>query len=583
LTTEPTIGRLARALLLARTLPRLRWQQLAYPPLRRLQQRLPLRLPELAASPQPAHFAVLAGAAAAWEPDSSETTVARAERIVAGRFTFLNHTEHLPRIDWRARHGTRLWSFHLHEFDYALDLARAWRSTSQPRFAAAFAGLTESWIAGNPPATGDGWEPYTISVRSVNWLLARLLFGAALAPATSEAVDRSVHQQLGLLERRLEYHILGNHLLRNLTALAVGGLYFDYEASRRWRATALPQLWHELPEQVLPDGCHAERSPLYHALALADLLRLIDLCDVVAEPVPAAARDRVAAMARALAILSRPDGSLHLFNDAADGTAPSPVWLRQLAVRVAAAEPAAPQGRVALPHAGYWGWFDDARGERFIIDCGPPGPDHLQGHAHCDMLSYELDLGGQRIICDSGVSGYEGDPLRSYVRSTRAHNTVTIDGREQSEVWGSFGMARRGAPVFATHSAESEPYQFRGGCTPYHSRRAVHQREVRRLEGNWTITDRVQGGEGRRLDSCIHFHPACTVQREGDGFLVSAAGVRLRIETFGIDVVTVHQGEESPAQGWYCPEFGSALPAPVLRLTVNANDGREFGYWLVRS
>jgi uncharacterized heparinase superfamily protein len=247
--------------------------------------------------------------------------VERAEQILDGRFTFLNRTEHLPDIDWRTRPVSRLWSYHLQEFDYALDLARAWRTTGDTRFAAGFARLAESWIAGSHPGDGDGWDAYPISARTINRLIARLLFGDALSTTTASAVDRSAHRQLRLLERRVEYHVLGNHLLKNLTALAVGGLYFDGAPARRWRSRALPQLWRELDEQVLPDGCHGERSPMYHALALADLLRVIDLCDAVSERVPEAARATGATMARALAILSRPDGSLHLFNDAADGTA----------------------------------------------------------------------------------------------------------------------------------------------------------------------------------------------------------------------------------------------------------------------
>jgi len=123
--------------------------------------------------------------------------------------------------------------------------------------------------------------------------------------------------------------------------------------------------------------------------------------------------------------------------------------------------------------------------------------------------------------------------------------------------------------------------EFSGACAPYHAPRTSHHRTVRRQERTWTVTDRIEGGEGRRLDSFIHLHPRCSIQREGDAFLIAAEGARLRIETFGTDAVTVHTGERNPAQGWYCPEFGIALPAPVLRLTVTANDGREFGYRLV--
>ena len=78
-----------------------------------------------------------------------------------------------------------------------------------------------------------------------------------------------------------------------------------------------------------------------------------------------------------------------------------------------------------------------------IFDCGPLGPDYQPGHGHCDVLSYELSLHGQRVVVDTGVSTYEPCAERLYERSTAAHNTLRVDGEEQAEVWASFRVGRR--------------------------------------------------------------------------------------------------------------------------------------------
>jgi hypothetical protein len=572
---------LDRALLYARTARHLRWEQWVYRPVRRVQRMLPVRLPAGASPVRESRFEALADTVLGWGPGDAGERLRAAEAVVRGEFAFLNHRETLPEIDWNRRYVSHLWSYNLHYFDYALDLAWAYRLTGESRFSARYSELADDWILGTAPGRGDGWEPYAISLRVVNWIYARLLFGGAIEEDVRHRIDRSLHQQLRFLERRLELHILANHLQKNLKALVVGGLYFSDGSAGRWRARGAELLWRELFEQVLPDGCHFERSPMYHAIALRDFLEVVSLLRAAGEEAHPAAAERVGAMVRTLGVLSRPDGSLHLFNDAAQGIAPDRSWIASLARDVLGEEPASPRGPVALPDGGYFGWVDPERGERLLVDCGIPGPSYQPGHAHCDLLSFELDLVGRPVVVDSGVSGYEGDPLREYARSTRAHNTVMIGGREQSEVWGTFRVARRARVRAASQAAEGDGYRFAGSCSPFHDARARHHRTIQRDAGGWTVTDRVEGARGARLDSFLHLHPDFEVEREGGHWRARSRGLSLRVDTFGGDVAEVRRGERHPAQGWHCPEFGRALPAAVLHLSLEANDGRAFGFRII--
>jgi hypothetical protein len=573
-------GLLRRAGLYWHTARHLRWEQLVYRPLRRVQDRLPLRLPPGGEAAEE-RWAALAATVAAWGPDGAEARLARAREVAEGRFTFLGRTERLDPVDWTRRHVSHLWSYHLQYFGYGVDLAWAWRLTGEARFAERFRALAEGWMAAVRPGTGDAWEPYAVSVRIVSWAHALLLFGDGLEAGFRRRLLQSLHAQAAYLERRLELHVLANHLQRNLTALVTAGLLFRGAAAERWLRRGAARLWRQVDEQVLADGGHYERSPMYHAIAAGDLLEAIALLDAAGVPVPEAARGRVAAMVRALGRMSRPEGTLHLFNDAAQDAAPSRAHLAALGARVVDAEPEDPHGAFALPRTGFYGWADADRGERFAIDAGEPGPAYQPGHAHCGLLGFELDLAGAPFAVDSGLSGYEGDPLREYVRSTRAHSTVQVAGREQSEVWGTFRMARRARLLGASHGAAPGGYRFQGAYRPYHDATAAHHRVVTRDAAGWRIADRVQGAAGARIASFLHLHPEWTVEAEAGGFVARRGSAVVRVEPFGADAVRVARGEREPAQGWWCPRFGQAVPAPVLVLSIERNDGRESG-WTIR-
>lgn len=570
---------LSRALLYARTLRHLRPRQLVYLPLRRVQARLPLPRTGPGLPVDADRAAPLAAEVVAWGPGDADARMTAADEVMRGVFRFLNHAETLPaQPDWTVRHGAHLWSYHLHYFAYAGDLAWAWRRTGDAAYADRFVQLATGWIRGTAGGRGDGWEPYALATRILHWTEALLLFGEGMDAAARAEIGRSLWRQLAVLERRIEHHLLANHLQRDLQALAVGGLLFGGADAARWRRTGARGLWRELREQVLGDGGHFERSPMYHAVALDDYLRAAALLRAGGEAVPAEAEERLRRMTRAFGVLSRPDGTLHLFNDAAQGEAPPRTALDALARRVLGEGVPAPEGGVELPETGYFGWVQPGGGTRLLVDCGLPGPAYQPGHAHCDMLSFELDLGGRPVVVDAGVSGYEGDPFRAYARSTRAHNTVAIDGREQSEVWGTFRVGGRAQPVSPALRADTRGAVFDGGCRPWHAPRTVHRRRIEVDAGGCTVTDRVEGSAGAPLESYLHLHPDFAVRREGDAWIAERAGQRVVVETWGGDEAALHAGEKDPVQGWHLPEFGRAIPAPALRLRVHANDGRPFGF-----
>lgn len=470
-------------------------------------------------------------------------------------------------IDWRAVGRPKLWRYNLHYFDYLL-----WPAVSDTRKAA----LIDSWITQNPPGAPDAWEPYPVSLRIVNWVKH---FLALSTPRNAHAAWlRSLARQAAWLERNLEREILANHFFKNAKALVFAGLFFRGAEADRWLSLGQGILMSQIREQFLPDGGHYELSPMYHCLCLEDLLDLWNLgsggdrrlgSDVLAE-IEGAARRAL----DFLAAILMPDDVIPLFNDSAFGIAQTPSALFSYAEALFGYQrPEDPPA--VLPDSGY---FRLGAGEdRMIIDCGPVSPAYQPGHTHCDMLSYELALGGRPVVVDTGVFDYEPSAERAYCRAARAHNTLGLDGAEQSEIWGVFRVARRAQPRAAelsTHGGQGARFVgelegFPGVAGPICHRREV----VYEAPSDWIIRDRVSGPGSHRVDSWIHLHPDLTAEVTGGSVVVSdpLGAVVAAIEPLDGAALSLEPGQ-------YFPYFGTKLVNQVVRLTAIGALPLDLGY-----
>lgn len=475
--------------------------------------------------------------------------------IETDTFRFLNETHGLPEMGgWDAPTVSKLWRYNLHYFD---DL-RA--SGAEERKAWHLALLTR-WVKENPPGKGTGWEPYPTSLRLVNWLAWHWAGNALPAECL-----QSVAIQARWLSRRLERHLLGNHLWANAKALVFAGASFTGAEAERWLQRGVQLLQRELREQVLPDGGHFERSPMYHAIVLADLLDLLDLAEVFpevfSESVVAEWRKSAGRMLGWLAAMTHPDGGIALFNDAAFGVAPrlAEIGLHAQSLGIETAL-YADHASVDLADSGY---VRMTAGHAVVIaDVGPVGPDYIPGHAHADTLSFEMSLFGQRVIVDSGTSRYDDTPERLYQRGTAAHNTVEIDAKNSSEVWASFRVAQRARPF--ERKLEQAGSVLTLECAHDGYRRLpgkpVHRRRWRLSPNVLVIEDRIDGGFHTAV-ARYHFHPGIRVEMKGEqqGCVILPGGQSLLWQVKG---ARCHLTTSS-----YHSEFNVSLMRPCLELMI---------------
>lgn len=492
----------------------------------------------------------------------------RADMIHSGILRFLNCEQSVgfpPR--WDCPESPKLWQYNLHylEWLWALEYDDA-RS------------VVLHWIENHPLAKGAvGWDPYPVSLRLMNW--CAIFWGRfrGRLEADREFLNRlwsSVARQANWLTRRLETHLLGNHYLENGAALAFIGSCFRGEQARRWFAKGYAILREQIPEQILPDGMHFERSPMYHCRMAYVLGMLMATGNKHLKQLAGQPLER---MLVALRVLCHPDGQIALLNDSAFGICNDPEDLHSFCGEVTDASLQSQTGGCfALPDAGYYGW-KDREGNYVVCDFGKIGPEYMCGHAHADMFNVELSLQGHRVVVDAGVYDYTVSELRRYCRSTAAHNTVEVDGRDQCEMWGAFRVARRGHPHGVWFRPSRGGFDMGGWHDAYRRLRGrpIHHRRI-----HWTVSDGlavqdwITASRVVHAISRVHLHPQCSVVRHSDQAITVAFPGGM------FQIVAADSNSLSLEAGWYCSEFGRRHAGNAVCISGR---GREIhlGYRLI--
>jgi len=471
-------------------------------------------------------------------------------------------------VDWDVAGEGPLWTYHLHQFDYLRDPG----ISPQARWS-----LMQDWI--ERCRGGAGWSPHPTSLRILSWGKLILTPGALdLDPGSSELLRRSLAIQAETLSRNLELRLRANHLFSNLLGVVFAGLLFEGPRADSWLRFE-SEFRRELGEQILADGSHVEGSPMYHGLLLENVLDLLNLARSVPRRTPppllAALEDVAARMLGAHRVWCHPDGEVALLGDSAFGIAQPPERLDDYAAALGVIA----QGPVdtgVLPDAGIarlqCGSFT------LIASASPPMPSYQPGHAHCDALSFELSVGEQRVVVDTGVTEYIPGPLRDQSRATRSHATFEVGGREQAEVWAAHRVGGRpGVSLTRIVPGVEIAAQCAGWATPDSN----HRRVFRVDSGSLEIRDRLEGPE-RRVRMALPLAPGLVPELRP----VSGSGPDSGGEAFLLRV-GLERGFELEVElprgvAWrigsapYFPRFGSNLERACL---IGEADGFREGTW----
>ena len=492
-----------------RTVRHLTARQLIFQVLNRLRRRGKLLIPKTIPA---THFLAVpeANKPMSWQGDT---------------FTFLNQTvQFTTEIDWNHSALGKLWTYNLNYFDFL----------NQPSLHPDEGQRLILDFIRHTPSLRDGLEPYPTSLRITNWV--QFLSHNRIQ---NDHVNTHLFAQANLLSYRLEFHLAGNHLLENGFSLLTAALYFRH---KRWFQKAARLVRNQLTTQILADGGHSERSPMYHQILLdrlLDVLLALQHDSWHHEPtLRTFLAQKAVQMLYWLDNITFRNGDVPMLNDASFGIAPTTAQLREKAKRaiglmnneckpksspVCLAAYSREQNPVILSKktpfnpsilnlsdSGYR-IFRQPRYE-LVADVGPVGPDHQPGHAHADTLSFVLTVDNLPIIVDNGTSTYQPGERRNWERSTVSHNTVTINNENSSEVWANFRVGRR-ARVSVLTDTETVLIARHDG---YKKHGIIHERLWAIEPGQIRIIDQLLNSRnhldtGRQGVARFYFHSAVPV------------------------------------------------------------------------
>lgn len=486
------------------------------------------------------------------------------EGLLRNQVTLLHETHELDWETWQVK-ALPLWRFNLHYLEYCICLGERFRERREIRYYRKFREIVLSWIKANPTGKGDGWHPYTISLRIPNLFVCLELFEEPFEKDRlfQERVMESIYSQYRILLKRKETWLLGNHYLENLKTILLCSLVFGEEDIYEKHIRLFQR---ELREQILSDGMHFERSPMYHKVILEDVIRAAFWLRQAGKQEYPGLLPTLQRMADAGLSLEKGMGRTPLFNDSGDNVAKPVQALLEASERLFGIRA---KEKDRLDFSGYYKLY--GKGTALLLDAGRIGPDYMPGHGHCDCLSFELSLNCMPLFVNGGTFQYQGRE-RDYFRSAKAHNTVEIGDHQQSECWGEHRVARR------IHGIRVRAWDQRiaGEYENYLGER--HRRWLSLDDKGLAVWDLAGGRSALVIHSYLHISP---------GFCPFLSGRKLGIadeEGRLVCVINPRQCDfrihDSGELAQYAPELGLVRQGSCVEFYWKA-DGKRHGYAVV--
>jgi hypothetical protein len=504
-------------------------------------------------------------------------------------------------------------------------LAQAHALTGDARYALAIQTQVDSWIQQCPVGRGPNWvSPLELGIRLINWSLAWQLLGGLRARlfATPEGEafrDRwleSVFQQSRTIISNLSrFSSANNHLIGEAAGVYIAASTWPmWPQIGEWGERCRAVLEDECIRQNAPDGGNREQAFAYQTFVLDFLLLAGLAARARGEDFSPIYWRRIELMIDFLASMTDVAGRLPMIGDADDGlvvrlaSEPGFSTHRSLiatsAVLFNRADLAAKAGsldgktatrlgveavrrlaqlkirgrnrfrpRQQFAESGYYllgSSFDTPDEVRLLVDSGPLGYLSIAAHGHADALSFVLNVGDREILVDPGTYSYHTDPAwRRYFRSTRAHNTVEIDGLDQSVQTGNFMWGQHARARCIEFDAGSDLQHFVGEQYGYQRLEdpVVHRREItfdaRRQVIEIADILRCEGMHSARR--CWHFAEDCEVERVGAGLKVTSGLSQVQLQPIEpVDDVQFHRGGTAEQGGWVSRRFGHKQAATTV-------------------
>lgn len=521
-------------------------------------------------------------------PDVGETARQTIDHILDNQFEFNGERHRLPgSIQWLTNPSSdREWQILLHKFYYAVGLGMAYHETHEPHYAEKWVELTSSWI-GTVPCD---FLPSDVAGRRIqNWIFAHYYFVSSgqphcVTPEFYGSFLESLHRQLSYLRDHVTP--ARNHRTLELCAIFLAAVVFpEFAESAAWLSWSIDELSKNIQSDLQPDGVHCEQSTDYHHLVLKNYLWVKKLALINQIQMPEEFDVLIQKALDFSLYCHRPDGMIPALSD---GDSRCFLDLLQqgyelyggedlLYVASRGAQGQAPVSRSkGFPHAGYYllrsGWGDQTEAyqdERYLIfDCGPLG---VGNHGHLDLLNFEAYAYGAPLIMDPGRYTYdESGPVnwRVRFRGTAAHNTVLVDGRNQTRYeWKKTRFKISGPePDREIKAFIHEPgLDYLHAVARSHEYPVVHERKVLFINREyWVIVDLLRATESHTYDLLFHLSPPT---QDRVSVMLSDNTLSIHSPHLILAQPLIPNVRPSIQEGFVSRVYGEKQRAPIVQLT----------------
>ncbi len=523
--------------------------------------------------------------------DEAQVTPEKIAGILENRFDFNEEVfQFQGEPDWLNNPSSDIeWAIMLHKFYYAVGLGLTYQQTGDSRYVDKWQALTASWIHNVPM---DYLSSDVTGRRIQNWIFAHYYFvnvgsQAAINPEFYQKFLQSLHQQTSHLCAHLT-PARNHRTLELYTLFLVAVVFPEFKDAAYWLQFATDELVKNSQSDILEDGVHCELSTDYHHIVLRNFLAVKRLAVLNGLPLPEALDSQIKKALLFSVHAHKPDGFIPSLSDGDTGS-----FLNLLAqgyelygdetfryVATAGKAGTPPHERCQAFHAGGYytmrsGWGDNAESfanERYLIfDCGPVGAGN---HGHLDLLNIEMAAYGQSLVVDPGRYTYDESGninWRVLFRGTRYHNTVVVDGMNQTQYEfhkQKFKITGQ-HPDFQLKAFVSRPgFDYAHGVAISHEYPVCHERKIMFIEGTyWLICDRLIADDSHNYELLFHLSALANnrvdVSQNQHGLVV--ASPHLLIAQPSNQSVTV---DVEP--GFISPTYGVKQAAPVINFKQHA-------------
>ena len=482
---------------------------------------------------------------------------------------------------------------------------------------------TSTAVAGNPDAY---LSALVVLYRVIALSFALPFMGGLPGESDAASVDaqfailKVVGADIAFLARTLGDSVPNNHLLADgFAGWYCGTIFPEFTDAADIRAKGEALFVHELCRQFYADGTSFEHSTHYHELGCEMAVAYVLLSRRNGLEPDAEVVERTRRMIAFQSVLSgaeavpfpigdstedplfpldaghgwAPGAMRELYRALFDGTIPAApacdvtveraFWLLAgaLAPRAAAAGAFDALPRT-FPRGGLYVLEDRACGARLLLRSGPAEDTEIfAGHAHADLLSVYLSVGGVPLIVDAGTYTYrlkspawpaESPDWRAYFAGPRSHNGPRTDGDPYGTLIGDFRTRDVPCRVRSRRSACGPGLSWLEFEIIGDNALRGHRRGVVHVEGRYWIVYDIAADErmARNTSIALQFAQGADVAPAGER---GVAAVKDRAACFvalgsSLSRPTLLEGSMRPVAGWVSPHYGKLAAAPQLAASI---------------